>query len=146
MFEKQKKASYNIEIKELWKFLINYNWGNLMKGYSVISEKNKWIVQLENKKNSNIQIVEMFTNQETYLLSIKITPKFNKHQSYDLITVSLESDASSTLVKIDYEYHPMSIVEKIFARLLNKEDNIFEEYANEIFHDITQELLTEIYG
>lgn len=146
MFEKQREHTYNIELAALWNFLINYNWSKLIKGYSSTEEKGKWLVQLENKENSNVQVVEMSFDESIHTINIKITPKFNKHQSYDLLTVSLMAMASCTSIKMTYGYHPMSYSEKLFAKILNHEDNIFDEYSNSLFDDISKYLIEELYG
>lgn len=146
MFEKQREHSYNVELDTLWNFLIKYKWSNLIQGYSSSEEKGKWLVQLENKENSNIQVVEMSFDETSYTINIKITPKFNKHQSYDLLTITLAALASQTSIKMIYGYHPMSYSEKFFARILNHENNIFDEYSTSLFDDISKYLLEELYG
>lgn len=146
MFEKQREVSYNIEINALWDFLIHYNWGKLIKGYSVKEEKDKWIVLLENNDNSNVQIVELASDKKSYKIKIKITPKYNKHHSYDVISISLIKEENRTSIIMEYAYYPNSISEKIFAKILNREEHIFDEYSNVIFNEISGNLLKKIYG
>lgn len=146
MFEKQREVTYSIEIESLWDYFINYNWSNLIKGYSVTKEENTWNVQLDSKTASNIQVIEVSYNKDTFSISIKITPKFNKKQSYDLMTIILIKKMDNTLIKMNYGFYPKSFAEKIMAKALNNEDNIFEEYSNELFSDISKNLIKNIYG
>lgn len=147
MFKEHAENLYHVECKHLWNFLLNYSWCNLLKGYSVKEEQNKWYVQLENKANSNIQIVEMTFDENINTIHVKITPKFNKYQSYDLLTISLiNKKNSSTLVEMNYGFHSKLFTEKIFARILNHEDKIFEEYSKNLFDDVNKYLLDKLYG
>lgn len=102
MFKKQREVLYNVVLSVFWNFLINYKWATLINGQIISEEKHKWLVQLENGRSKNIQIVEMTFDERVHKLNIKITPAFNKHQSNDLVTISLLEQGDRTMINMSY--------------------------------------------
>lgn len=47
---------------------------------------------------------------------------------------------------MNYGFHSKSFTEKTFARILNHEDKIFEEYSKNLFDDVNKYLLDKLYG
>lgn len=84
--------------------------------------------------------------KEDHTITLKVTPRFNKHHSYDELSIALKIKEANTLVFLQYECHPRSFMEKVFAVILNHEEQLFETWSEQLFQNIHQSLLAYMYG